>query len=148
MAVYTNSGDNRTTNQAYDTRQKNWGLGASYDFGVLKLQGQYALLKSYATATGNDAGKANFFQIGAAVPVTAAGNLLFSYGQTKYDDNFTVNGVTAPDGSKLRQISLGYDHSISKRTGAYVAFTNKKLSDFVIQDDTANTVAVGVRHSF
>ncbi len=144
MAVYTNSGDNRTANQAYDIRQKNWGLGASYDFGVLKLQGQLAEIKSFTTATDDDAGKAKFFQIGATVPVTSAGNVLIAYGQTKYDDGFGG----APDGSKLRQISLGYDHSISKRTGAYVAFTNKKLSDFTIEDDTANTFAVGIRHSF
>lgn len=146
MAVYTNSGDNRgaAATGAYDVRQKNWGLGGSYDFGVLKLQGQFAQIKSFDTATGDDAGKAKFFQIGATVPVTSAGNVLVAYGQTKYEDGF---GGTA-DGSKLKQFSVGYDHSISKRTGAYVAFTNKKLSDFAVSDDTANTFAVGVRHSF
>lgn len=140
MAVYTDSGD---TSDAYTDRQKNWGLGASYDFGVLKLQGQFSQVKSYEG--GSDDGKAKFFQIGATVPVTSAGNFLISYGQTKYDDGFRSY---VADGAKLKQISLGYDHSISKRTGAYVAFTNKKISDVPADDDTANIFAVGIRHSF
>lgn len=54
MAVYTDSGD---TSGAYFDRQKNWGLGASYDFGVLKLQGQFSQVKSYEN--GSDDGKAS-----------------------------------------------------------------------------------------
>lgn len=141
MAVYTDSGD---TSSAYIDRQKNWGLGASYDFGVLKLQGQVSQVKSYEN--GADDGKAKFFQIGATVPVTSAGNFLVTYAQTKYDDGFGLTGFA--DGAKLKQFSLGYDHSISKRTGAYVAFTNKKFSGITADDDTANIFAVGVRHSF
>jgi predicted porin len=140
MAVYTNSGE-ASTNTAYVIRQKNWGLGASYDFGVLKLQGQYAQIKSFDSTTGDESEKDKFFQIGATIPVTSAGNVLVTYGQTKYDF-LTGEG-------KLKQIAVGYDHSISKRTGAYVAFTNKKLSgDITIDDDSANVFAVGVRHSF
>jgi predicted porin len=122
-------------------RQKNWGLGASYDFGALKLQGQYAQIKSFDSTTGDESEKDKFFQIGATIPVTSAGNVLVTYGQTKYD---FLTGE-----AKLKQIAVGYDHSISKRTGAYVAFTNKKLSgDITIDDDSANVFAVGVRHSF
>lgn len=144
MAVYTNSGDNRTANPAYIARQKNWGLGASYDFGVLKLQGQYAQIKSFDTTTGDEDTKAKFYQIGATVPVTAAGNFLITYGQTKYED--AAGGGDA----KLKQFAIGYDHSISKRTGAYVAFTNKKLDvdGATLDDDSANIFAVGIRHSF
>ncbi|RRS03246.1 porin [Aquabacterium soli] len=143
MAVYTNSGAN-TNSTAYIARQKNWGLGASYDFGVLKLQGQYAQIKTFDAVSGDEDSKAKFFQIGATVPVTPAGNLLFSYGETKNE----FAGVSGEE--KLKQFSIGYDHSISKRTGAYVAFSNKKIdSDFVaIDDDSANIFAVGVRHSF
>lgn len=140
MAVYTNSGD-ASTNTAYVVRQKNWGLGASYDFGVLKLQGQFAQIKSFDSVTGDEDSKAKFYQLGATVPVTSAGNLLFTYGQTKYEE--------AGGDAKLKQFAIGYDHSISKRTGAYAAFTNKKLSgDITINDSTANVFAVGVRHSF
>ncbi|MFY9477071.1 MAG: porin [Aquabacterium sp.] len=137
MAVYTSSGND---NAAYVARQKNWGLGASYDFGVLKLQGQYAQIKTQ-DAAGNETEKDKFYQIGATIPVTSAGNVLLTYGQTKYD---FLTGE-----AKLKQFAVGYDHSISKRTGAYAAFTNKKLSgDITINDSTANVFAVGVRHAF
>ncbi|HIV72665.1 MAG TPA: porin [Candidatus Aquabacterium excrementipullorum] len=140
MAVYTNSGD-ASTNTAYFIRQKNFGLGASYDFGVVKLQGQYAQIKSFDSTTGDESEKDKFFQLGATIPVTSAGNVLVTYGQTKYE--------IAAGQAKLKQFAVGYDHSISKRTGAYVAFTNKKLSgDIAIDDDTANVFAVGIRHSF
>jgi predicted porin len=143
MAVYTNSGD-ASTNTAYIARQKNWGLGASYDFGVLKLQGQFAQIKSFDSTTGDESSKAKFFQIGATVPVTSAGNFLVTYGETKLE----FPGVSGTD--KLKQFALGYDHSISKRTGAYVAFTNKKLDidGASLDDDSANVFAVGIRHSF
>lgn len=136
MGVYTNTGD---TGNAYFDRQKNFGFGVSYDFGVAKLMGQYSQVKSYEN--GESDGKVKFFQIGATIPVTSAGNVLVSYGQTKYE-------AEGGGDAKLKQFSLGYDHSLSKRTGVYAALTNKKLSDFGVDDDSANTFAVGVRHSF
>lgn len=138
MGVYTTSGAN---GGAYFDRQKNYGFGASYDFGAAKLMGQFSQVNS-ETAGGD--GEAKFFQIGVTVPVSAAGNILASYGQTKYDDSF--RGL--PDGLKLKQFSLGYDHSLSKRTGAYVALSSKKISGVEADDGTANIFAVGVRHSF
>ena len=66
---------------------------------------------------------------------------MVSYGQTKYDDFSVADG-------KLKQFSLGYDHSLSKRSGVYAALTSKKLSDFGFSDETANTFAVGLRHAF
>ena len=134
MGVYTSSGK---SSAAYVARQKNYALGASYDFGVAKLMGQYSVVKD---TTGGADEKAKFFQIGVSIPVTAAGNVLVSYGQTKYDD-----GV---DDAKLKQFSLGYDYSLSKRTGVYAALTTKKLSDAGMTDDTATTYAVGLRHAF
>jgi predicted porin len=135
MGVYTSSGD---INSAYFDRQKNWGLGASYDLGVAKLSAQYSVIKS---ETGGGDGKAKFFQIGAEVPVTDAGKVMVSYGQTKYDDFYVIDG-------KLKQFSLGYDHTLSKRSGVYAALTSKKLSDFGFADESANTFAVGLRHAF
>lgn len=131
MAAYTNSGD---SGQGYFARQKNFGLGASYDFGVLKLQGQYSIVKD---TTGGGDEKAKFFQIGASVPVSTAGVVLVSYGQTKYEFGDTTEG-------KLKQFSLGYDHTLSKRTDAYIALTNKKITDL----GSVNTFAVGLRHNF
>lgn len=142
MAVYTSSGDNRPVGVAtgpYIARQKNYALGASYDFGVAKLMGQYSVVKD---ETGGADDKYKFFQVGVSVPVAASGNVMVSYGQTKYE-NFFVAGE-----SKLKQFSLGYDYSLSKRTGVYAALTTKKLSDAGLIDDSATTYAVGLRHAF
>ena len=135
MGVYTSSGK---SGAAYVDRQKNWGLGASYDLGVAKLSAQYSVVKS---ETGGADDKAKYFQIGAEVPVTDAGKVMVAYGQTKYD------GIYVADG-KLKQFSLGYDHSLSKRSGVYAALTSKKLSDFGLSDETATSFAVGLRHAF
>jgi predicted porin len=40
--------------------------------------------------------------------------------------------------------SLGYDHFLSKRTDVYAAYSYDKLSRF----DSANTFALGIRHTF
>ena len=136
MGVYTSSGN--TGSAAYTKVQKNFGLGASYNFGVAKLSAQYSQVKD---ETAGADGKAKFFQIGAEVPVTDAGKVLVSYGQTKYDDFSVADG-------KLKQFSLGYDHSLSKRSGVYAALTTKKLTGFGLCDDSANTCAAGRRPAF
>lgn len=141
MGVYTSSGENPAVGgfQPYAVRQKNYGLGASYDFGVAVLSAQFSQIKTdYA---GSDNGKSKFFQIGASIPVTEAGKVMVSYGQTKYENFYVTDG-------KLKQFSLGYDHSLSKRSGVYAALTSKKLTDFGFEDETANTFAVGLRHAF
>lgn len=142
MAVYTSTGSLPAVNgfKAYPSRQKNAGVGASYDFGVAKLSAQYSQVKD--ETAGADS-KSKFFQVGATVPVTANGNVMVSYGQTKYEDGF----LGLADG-KLQQFSLGYDHSLSKRTGVYAALTTKKLKDAGLADDSANIFAVGLRHAF
>jgi len=122
--------------------------GASYDFKVVKLFGQYARSK---TTTINTAGsdKGEFFQLGASVPVTADGAVLVSFGQGKEKDS----GRAGTEGSdKLRDFSLGYTHSVSKRTNLYAAWINERTTDGRNQTPdlkgTTNSFAVGVRHAF
>lgn len=107
-----------------------WQLGASYDFGAAKLFGQYGQAEFPGVSEDY-----KFFQIGAGLPVSNAGNVLVSYGQGKFDD---VKG---------RHLSLAYDHSLSKRTGAYVGLVHQNLDDGA-DDDSGNSFVVGVRHSF
>ena len=140
MGVYTSSGF--VTGTAYTDCQKNAGVGVSYDFGVAKLMAQYSQVKS--ESAGAD-GKAKFFQVGATIPVTASGNVMVSYAQTKYDGGFRTYFA---DEGKLKQFSLGYDHSLSKRSGVYAALTRLQLTGFGLDDDTAQTFAVGLRHAF
>lgn len=129
MAVYADHGFT-DANTAYLAEQEVLALNASYDFGVAKAFFQYTDIDN--SDNGNP--DASIYQIGASVPVTEAGKFLVSYGQLKYDDTDFKDKI----------FSVGYDHSLSKRTGVYAAFTSERATDF----STANTFAVGVRHSF
>lgn len=133
MGVFTKSGN---TSAAYTGLQKNYGLGASYDFGVLKASAQYVSVKDETYST-TDPFKAKFYQIGASVPMSAAGSFMASFGQTKYD-------IGGDDLGKIKQFSVGYDHFLSKRTDVYVAYTNTKVEDV----GSAGSFAVGIKHAF
>ena len=132
-AVY---GDVRTTqNEATsNVRDRGFLLGASYDFGVAKAFAQYGQVKFEDKAT--DFGKEKFFQIGAIVPVTAAGSVHVSYGQNK------------DDGWKDQAFTLAYNHNLSKRTGVYAGFERVKEKIDGVGSDSANTFLVGARHAF
>jgi len=132
-AVY---GDVRNTAGAAGAEQnKAWLLGASYDFGAVKGFAQYGQDKM-EDASGADE-KAKFFQIGAVVPVTQAGAVHASYGQTKVDD------------AKARQFSLAYHHGLSKRTSVYAGVTYTKDEQlFSITEDKTTALAFGLRHAF
>lgn len=132
-AVY---GDVRTTqNEATsNVRDRGFLLGASYDFGVAKAFAQYGQVKFEDKAT--DFGKDKFFQIGAIVPVTAAGSVHVSYGQNK------------DDGWKDQAFTVAYNHNLSKRTGVYAGVTYAKEKIDGVGSDSANTFVVGARHAF
>lgn len=118
--------------QAYSAAEKVWGLGVSYDFGVLKAFGQYTDIKDET----ND-NKDKLYQLGVSVPVTDKGSVLVSFGQKK---DKTGAGVTTKD----ELFSLGYDYFLSKRTDVYGVFTNNRQSDKV----SGQTFAVGIKHAF
>ncbi len=128
MGVYASHGVT-DANTAYAGKQKVFSLNASYDFSVAKAFFQYTDVDNSDTTVDD-----TLFQVGATVPVSAAGNVLISYGQLKQDTTDLKNKI----------FSLGYDHSLSKRTGVYVALTNEKATDL----KGANTFAVGLRHAF
>jgi predicted porin len=127
-AVY---GDVRSTSNtdASDVRQRAWLLGASYDFGVAKGFAQYGQDK-FSDDFNSETAKT--WQLGAVVPVTQAGGVHVAYGQAKFFDE------------KIKQFSLAYHHSLSKRTSAYVGGAYVKADDWFKQ----TTLAVGVRHAF
>lgn len=117
-----------------DVKINRWQLGASYDLGAAKVFAQYAQNKFKADG---ESAKAKFYQLGVAVPVSAEGTVLASFGNHKVDD---VN-------VKFRDFSVVYDHALSKRTNGYVGF--KSVRETLFGDkETYNTVAVGVKHAF
>lgn len=125
---------------ALSVKARPWLLGASYDFSVVKLYAQYGETKYTTKSTGATV-KAKGFQAGVAVPVTASGAVLLSYGEGK------VSGTD----EKTRDASLGYTHNLSKRTNVYAAYINERERTGTAVgavSATTNSFAVGVRHSF
>jgi len=138
MLTYAQSG---VDNNYYLAKQKVWGVGASYDLGVVKLLGQFTQVKTTdgitATAGTSDL-TLKAYEIGVVVPVSEAGAVLASYGEGKY----TADAI---DGSfKHKIFSLGYDHKLSKRTDVYAGFKN----DAGTGADSGQTFAVGIKHNF
>lgn len=125
--------------------QKEWSVGASYNFGMLTLAANYQDAKSLDNIEDNDA---DIWQVGVVVPVGAAGNVHLGYGEADVD---------AAD-AKAKSYSIAYTHALSKRTTAYVGYnrtTNDDGLDFGVVDapvgvtgESSSVFAVGMRHVF
>ncbi len=116
-----------------DTNAKNFNVGASYDFGVVKLFGQYAQIKQKVDYSGsneplfNPSTKMTGYLLGVTVPV-GAGLIRASYGQvkTKIDQQavlFPSLFTPAYEDPKANQLAIGYVHNLSKRTALYATGT-------------------------
>jgi predicted porin len=116
--------------QGQDTMQ----LGASYDLGTVKLFGQWN--RTTVDLPSSAERRFRTVQLGAAVPV-GAGKLLASVAQTRKDE-------TGLSDLQRTTWSVGYDHTLSKRTDLYAVYMNDRLTGLT----TGNTFAVGMRHRF
>lgn len=123
------------------------GLGASYDFQVVKL------FANFQTADLNTAGvsgnRNNKFQVAAAVPVTAKATLVLQGAKSN------IKNTTADDDS--RAYTLAGTYALSKRTTAYAGYTrvvnetaaSRTVAGTSLVPDAGNSgLAVGVRHTF
>ena len=108
------SGSNQTAVNSPAVQRENF-LGASYDFKVVKLVGQYQWSNWSATGAGNASNQ--LWAIGAIVPVTSAFSITSNYGQLIVDnhDSHNTNGTA-------QSYSLGGIYSLSKRTRIYGLF--------------------------
>ncbi len=128
----------KTTRTGGDSKVTN--LGASYDFGVVKLMGMYSQDK-IAALTGKG------FNVGLTAPV-GAGLVRASYSSYKTD---------AAGTPKSNQLALGYVHNLSKRTAAYATLarvTNSGGAASALNGATTSANGsstgydFGIRHSF
>jgi predicted porin len=142
--------DEIKSTDATTTTSKDRGVlaGASYDFNVVKLFGQFAQGKTTDFGVAGSE-KGTFFQLGASIPVAADGAVLVSFGQGRAKDS---DRAGSEGSNKLRDFSLGYTHKLSKRTNVYAAWINERTTDGLNQapdlKGTTNNFAVGVRHAF
>ena len=153
------------------TKVNTLNLGASYDFGPVKLFGEVSQAKNkidYEVTPflgGRNDIDLKGYLIGVTVPV-GAGLIRASYSAVKYDLNqpfnpFVLNNNADPKANKL---ALGYVHNLSKRTALYATIarvSNKngaaltvggpgfyKVTDRVFTPKTSTGYDFGVRHAF
>lgn len=124
--------------------QKVWDFAGTYNLGAAKLAGAYGSRKQ------NDLFSQKSWMLGATVPM-GPGSLLASYTRTKIDLDGTSHDA------KARQIAVGYQYDLSKRTNAYVAYADINNNDYAAAavGDSSNGGAgyqkgfnVGLRHKF
>lgn len=109
-------------------------LTGSYDFGVAKLVGSFNRVKVEDL-------KANEYQIGVDVPL--ASNMILSGGYAH--SKLKVDGDEV---AKTRGFSAALAYVLSKRTTAYAALNNTKLTTEGGDEVKATVYAVGVKHAF
>ena len=136
-------------NTTADMRERAYSAGVGYDFGPAKVAAAYRRSDLKNNAVGSLQG--DTYTVGMAAPVGAAGVVKASY--NRYDRE-TFGGADA----KADQLSVGYEHNLSKRTamyGTYSYLKNKNgmglsLNDNVSADGKGKQhgVQVGMRHSF
>lgn len=143
----TASGD--TLNLLTDRKTKNkiFNAGVTYDFGVVKLFGEYSqqrlersvLLSDYNPVTlqltTQPKDKNEGYLLGVSVPV-GAGLIRATYAHVKYKNSTPVAlWAVAPAERKASKFALGYQHNLSKRTALYATvarITNKNGANLTV----------------
>ncbi|MDM0066891.1 porin [Variovorax sp. J31P207] len=117
-----------------------WNLGGSWDFGVVKLFGEYSnnkLKNDSSSSVVNSVTNpfafrepgANGWLLGGTVPV-GPGLIRFSYSTIKYDNTTRINQLTGLFAEpKADKWALGYVHNLSKRTALYATIARINNSD-------------------
>jgi predicted porin len=125
----------------YVGNNKEWLLGATYDFGAAKLYGSYQQQKV-------DGYKGKLWNLGVSAPVGAAGSVFLAYA------DFDTNESGKTDASSW---ALGYTHAMSKRTTVYAAYSTVRNDSWrAIQVNTTaggdgdnnHNYVLGLRHTF
>ena len=111
------------------TTKKDWMLLAAYDFGAVKPFLSYGQVKA-----DNTANKGKTLQLGASIPTSASGKVLADWVRTE---------MTLTD-TRRTTATLGYDHTLSKRTDVYAMLMNDRITGRT----TGNSVGLGIRHRF
>lgn len=123
-------------------------LTGSYDFGVLKLTGEYqrqsidntvnAGFGNGGTASAGNDTESDGFSIGAIVPV-GAGLIKLAYSRISIENGHGLN--TDPRAAKF---ALGYVHNLSKRSVLYTSVARLKNSNGTATGGTLTTAAARV----
>ena len=141
------TGANLGAAQPADTDE--WGIGADYDFGMVKIYGTYQNRDTDTAAGVKLANNGDKWAVGASIPVFKVGSILLSYGD--FDSDVTGMDVDA--------WTVAYTHSLSKRTTLYAGYSDVNNSRLNAASAAAanasprtggdaSMLAFGMRHSF
>lgn len=139
------SGQTTVTDNGSLTRTvRRSNLGATYDFGPVKLFGELSNVRDRSdTLQTSLSNNYDGYLIGASMPV-GAGLIRASYGQVRYDE-----GSLAPrygEAPRSRKLALGYVHNLSKRTSLYATvarISNRNDSAYTGSLSAAATTGYG-----
>jgi predicted porin len=112
-------------NVAFNSTRKYNLLGASYDFGVVKLTSQYNQAKGETNATAS--AKDKEFNVGVSVPFGAAA-IAAGYSRSKSDGS----GVNNFGSNRGTGVSLLGTYALSKRTNLYLGYLVTKVENGVL----------------
>lgn len=125
-------------------------LGATYDFGVIKLHGAYADTKLENTVA-NTEQKFRNYMLGVSAPV-GPGTIFASY---SVNDNRTIDNADA------KKAAIMYSYDLSKRTNLYTGYSYTSNDDLSrinlgavgnnaagVTGESGSTFTVGIRHKF
>ena len=116
------SGSNTIAGVKADETQKEWLIGASYNFGMATLAGSYQQGRDVMGVNGFDV---DLWQVGVIVPV-GAGNIHVAYAQGDVDKANLLQ-----DDVKPKSFTVAYTHALSKRTTGYVGYTKVDYDDLL-----------------
>lgn len=111
-------------------------LGASYDFGSVKLLGSVLHWCSAREALTNETRTQRNINLGAMVPVGASGSVNVAY-------TTSHRAGLGSDDQGARQLALQYFHRLSKRTGLYASWSQINQS----AKAAADTASDGARYN-
>lgn len=139
-----------TALRSAEAPKAHFAAGEKQAFHLINLRYNWGAVQWFAQAgafnnRGFSAGKridTDWFQLGSAVPVSAQGKVLVSYGESTEK---AVEGGSTPK-TTHSIVTLAYNHVLSKRTDVYVAYMldDEKLAGY----EKGTTYAAGIRHSF
>ncbi len=120
-------------------------LGATYDFGVVKLHAAYGDGKVEPVGAAEE--KVRNYMLGISAKVGAAGSIMASY---------SANDNRSEDNADAKRLGIMYAYDLSKRTNLYAGYSHTSnddgstlgLADTAPAGESASVFAVGIRHKF
>ncbi|HEU4374693.1 MAG TPA: porin, partial [Telluria sp.] len=109
---------------------KLWAVGGGYKFGAAKLTAAYSKGDTDVAATG----EFKSYLVGLVYTV-GKGDLKAVYGKQKQSSS------TVSDRETVREVGIGYDHHLSKRTDLYAYAGRERVKSLT-------SYQVGISHKF